>query len=126
MAGISQVEAARKYGVSQSQISRWVKQGLIRVLRPGRRGRPYELAEEDVARPGGHLPRRGRPLPPRLQRQAHAPSPAATDAAGGAGGTVSARPSKGRLRASADDAGEALIVYPHMHLLTCICTLLYN
>ncbi len=49
MAGISQVEAARKYGVSQSQISRWVKQGLIRVLRPGRRGRPYELAEEDVA-----------------------------------------------------------------------------
>jgi len=25
MAGISQVEAARKYGVSQSQISRWVK-----------------------------------------------------------------------------------------------------
>jgi transposase len=50
MAGISQVEAARKYGVSQSQISRWVKQGLIRVLRPGRRGQPYELAEEDVAR----------------------------------------------------------------------------
>jgi hypothetical protein len=38
--------------------------------------------------------------------------------------TVSARPSKGRLRASADDAGEALIVYPHMRLLTCICTLL--
>jgi transposase len=51
MAGISQVEAARKYGVSQSQISRWVKQGLIRVLRPGRRGRPYELAAAE--RPGG-------------------------------------------------------------------------
>jgi len=49
-AGISQSEAARKYGVPQQLISRWVKQGLIRVLRPGGRGRPYELVEEDIAR----------------------------------------------------------------------------
>jgi transposase len=48
--GISQSEAARKYGVPQPLISSWVKQGLIRVLRPGGRGRPYELVEEDVAR----------------------------------------------------------------------------
>ncbi len=48
--GISQVEAARKYGLHQSLISRWIHQGLIRVIRKGGRGRPYEIVEEDVAR----------------------------------------------------------------------------
>jgi len=48
--GISQVEAAKKYGVSQQLISRWIRQGLIRVIRPGGRGRSYEIVEEDVAR----------------------------------------------------------------------------
>jgi excisionase family DNA binding protein len=48
--GISQVEAAKKYGVSQQLISRWIRQGLIRVIRPGGRGRSYEIMEEDVAR----------------------------------------------------------------------------
>ncbi|WP_322794732.1 helix-turn-helix domain-containing protein [Thermoflexus sp.] len=48
--GISQVEAAKKYGVSHQQISRWIRQGLIRVIRAGTRGRPYEIVEEDVAR----------------------------------------------------------------------------
>lgn len=33
--GISQVEAAKKYGVSQRLISRRIRQGLIRIIRPG-------------------------------------------------------------------------------------------
>ena len=48
--GISQVEAAKKYGIPHNQISRWIRQGLIRVIRAGTRGRPYEIVEEDVAR----------------------------------------------------------------------------
>lgn len=48
--GISQREAARKYGIPSPTISRWIRQGLIRVISPGRRGRPCKIVEEDVAR----------------------------------------------------------------------------
>lgn len=47
--GITQREAERKYGVPQRTISRWIQQGLIRVISPGKRGKPYRLIEEDVA-----------------------------------------------------------------------------
>lgn len=50
MMGISQREAARKYGIPSPTISRWVRQGLIRVISPGRRGMPCRIAEEDIAR----------------------------------------------------------------------------
>jgi len=45
---ISLSEAARRYGVPQPLLSRWVKWGLIRFL--GREGKEYRVSAEDVRR----------------------------------------------------------------------------
>jgi excisionase family DNA binding protein len=45
---ISLSEAARRYGVPQPLLSRWLKWGLIRFL--GREGKAYRVSAEDVRR----------------------------------------------------------------------------
>jgi len=45
---ISLSEAARRYGVPQPLLSRWVKWGLIRFF--GREGKEYRVSAEDVRR----------------------------------------------------------------------------
>jgi excisionase family DNA binding protein len=45
---ISLSEAARRYGVPQPLLSRWLKWGLIRFL--GREGKEYRVSAEDVRR----------------------------------------------------------------------------
>lgn len=45
---ISLSEAARRYGVPQPLLSRWVRWGLIRFF--GREGKEYRVSAEDVRR----------------------------------------------------------------------------
>jgi excisionase family DNA binding protein len=45
---ISLSEAARRYGVPQPLLSRWLRWGLIRFL--GREGKEYRVSAEDVRR----------------------------------------------------------------------------
>ncbi len=47
--GISISEAAERYGIPFSTMQRWVAQGWIQILRPGSRGKAYEINEADVA-----------------------------------------------------------------------------
>jgi len=47
--GISISEAAERYGIPFSTIHGWVSRGWIQILRPGSRGKAYEINEADVA-----------------------------------------------------------------------------
>ncbi len=55
-------EASEKYGIPKSTLSRWVNEGMVRVVQhAGTRGQPTLISEPDVAQLAPHYkPGRGR------------------------------------------------------------------